>query len=260
MGSAFGLLFPVAWLLIRAFASRRAWWLSWGATELQRHYEVYITVGIVAVAVCALIGYAIGWQNDRWFEESETVRDSNLELSHRAATDPLTGLFNARSIHERLDVEIEDSVRSALSCLIIDIDHFKKINDTYGHPFGDTVLVAVARALKLAVRRIDAVGRLGGEEFVVLLPGIPRSQALAIAERVREAVADEQIFLDSKRVRVTVSVGAATYPAPGLRTKQALLKAADDALYKAKRAGRNRSVVWESDDQNGAEDPSRRAA
>ena len=245
---------PSFWLLWRAYSSRRAWWLTWVHTEFKGHYDVYICLTVVAVTAFAIVGYLIGLQNDRWIDEAQTARESNLELSHQAATDPLTGLFNGRAINERLDVELEDAYRSPLSCLLIDLDHFKRINDNYGHPFGDSVLIAVSKILKKTVRRIDAVGRLGGEEFIILLPGISKNQAEVIGDRVRAAVEEEHMLFGDKRVRITVSLGVATYQGGNFSGKRALLKAADDALYQAKRLGRNRVVLWKESELVGEEE------
>jgi predicted signal transduction protein with EAL and GGDEF domain len=168
---------PVLWFLIRVYSTLRELWDKWVRSEFRKHGEVYLVVSIVAIGLCSLIGYFIGRDRDETEEESLRVRDSNLELTELASTDGLTGLFNSRYIHERLNEEIENAYRSPLTCLLVDIDHFKKINDTHGHPFGDTVLVEVARLLKNAVRGADAVGRLGGEEFLVLLPHTPIARA-----------------------------------------------------------------------------------
>jgi diguanylate cyclase (GGDEF)-like protein len=129
--------------------------------------------------------------------------------------------------------------------LLIDIDHFKQINDTHGHPAGDAVLVAIARVLKRAVRPTDGVGRLGGEEFIIVLPATSLQNSAVVGERVRHNVEAEKFSFQGKQLHVTVSIGAATYPSPGIKGKDQLLKAADEALYKAKHAGRNRLILSE---------------
>jgi diguanylate cyclase (GGDEF)-like protein len=242
IGALVGFAFPFGRLLWRAYETRRAWWHSWLSSEFQHHASPYICLGVVAVVAFGILGYVMGLQSDREVEESENVLDTNTELSQQASTDSLTGLFNPRAVHERLDIELENCFRSSLTCLVFDIDHFKRINDTYGHPFGDTVLIAIARVLKQAVRRIDVIGRIGGEEFIIILPGMAADGAVAVGERVRLAIEQEPIAFEGKRVHVTVSVGLATYPSNGIRGKEELLKAADDALYQAKRSGRNRLI------------------
>jgi diguanylate cyclase (GGDEF)-like protein len=127
---------------------------------------------------------------------------------------------------------------------MVDLDHFKRINDTYGHLAGDLILKAVAETISGAVRHGDAVGRFGGEEFVVLLPGITEPDARVIAERIRASVAQLEVMVDHERTMrgLSASIGIATYPATGT-TIERLLRAADAAMYRAKAAGRNRVIA-----------------
>lgn len=247
-----GLSVPFVWLLWRAFVTRRSWWMTWFEAEWNRNGAFYLVLGFCAVFAFTLFGYIIGKMRDDLRNESEEALGDHEALAEMAARDGLTGLFNARYVHERLELDMEEAIQSPMACLLVDIDHFKKINDTHGHPCGDEVLTGVTEVLKSAVRRIDAVARLGGEEFLILLPGAPRERATAIAERIRRDVQKMEIRFEDKAVRVTVSVGVVTYPAPGLRTKTELLKAVDQALYAAKRAGRNRVIVWNSADHSRA--------
>lgn len=244
LGFFSGFLVPFVWLLIRAYSTRRDWWEKWLHNEFRKHDEVYLVLSIVAVGAFSLMGYFLGKLKDDAEMETSRVRDTNVQLSELASTDGLTGLFNTRYIHERLDVEIENAFRSPLTCLLVDIDHFKKINDNYGHPFGDEVLVTVSSLLKNAVRGADAVGRLGGEEFLVLLPHTPGDSALNVAERIRFGVESQPFVYQEKSVNVTVSVGVVSYPSPALQTKEDMMKAVDQALYAAKKGGRNRIVIW----------------
>ncbi|OVE76067.1 hypothetical protein BVX98_06595 [bacterium F11] len=246
LGGFVGLLFPLILLLWRAFFARKAWWVNWINAEFNRSGETYVVLGLVAVVALAVVGYLVGRRNDELEHESETVQDSNLELSFLAATDSLTGLFNGRSMQERLGIELDNAHRSPLSCLVIDIDHFKRINDKYGHPFGDEVLIRIAFVLKRSVRRVDAVGRLGGEEFLIILPDMASDRAALVGDRIREAVQSESFIFEKKTVRVAVSVGVADTTKTGIKDKDALLKAADEALYQAKKTGRNKTVIWES--------------
>ncbi len=245
VGMLTGLTVPFSWLLWRAYAARRLWWQVWLETELKHHYDVYICTGMVSVAVFFVLGYLFGRRNDERREVSRTVEDTNLQLNVLANTDGLTGLFNSRYIHDRLDVEMETAFRSPLTCLLIDIDHFKRINDKYGHPFGDDVLTQVAKILKRVVRPSDAVGRIGGEEFIVVLPHTAQERSMKVAERIRNEVMEQEFSYEGNPVHVTISVGLVSVPAPGLRYRHALLKAVDEALYAAKRTGRNRVVVWQ---------------
>jgi diguanylate cyclase (GGDEF)-like protein len=169
-------------------------------------------------------------------------------LAAEAATDGLTGLLNRRELDSRATELIALSRRYTrpLACLMIDIDHFKQVNDTYGHAAGDEVLRQVAARIRGVCRASDVAGRYGGEEFVLLLPDTDVNGALAVAEKVRTAVADGAISLPTAAsaggIAVRVSVGVAGREATML-DPQALYAAADGALYQAKQMGRNRVSV-----------------
>jgi len=169
--------------------------------------------------------------------------DRSLEL---AITDPLTNLNNRRFLDHHLNLAVARHIRGAadeVSVLMLDIDHFKRVNDTYGHDAGDEVIREFARRLGLNVRAIDMPCRFGGEEFVVLMPGTDQADALHIAERVRAQVADTPFVLtDGRKLDVTVSVGVATSQGLG-DSPEALLKRADEGVYEAKQSGRNRVIV-----------------
>ncbi|WP_224244355.1 diguanylate cyclase [Hyalangium gracile] len=181
---------------------------------------------------------------DRANKELARKREELLALSR---TDPLTHLSNRRYFEERLEEEFARArrYRSPLSLVMLDIDYFKRINDTFGHPFGDEVLRAVAQVTRARLREVDLLARYGGEELIALLPETSPADALIACERVREAIEALQLEyqgLDgSKRtVRCTASLGVASIPSPTLQTSQDLLRAADECLYAAKGAGRNR--------------------
>jgi diguanylate cyclase (GGDEF)-like protein len=161
----------------------------------------------------------------------------------QAVTDELTGLYNLRHFHETLDGEIERSRRFAqpVGLMLLDIDNFKSVNDTYGHQQGDLVLIEVGRVLRALSRDIDEPARYGGEEMAVILPQTDVAGAELLAERMRAAVAGIEIErLDGGgRLQVTASFGVASLPA-NAHDKDALIAEADAALYRAKRAGKNR--------------------
>lgn len=168
-----------------------------------------------------------------------------VEESQRlATTDGLTGLMNRRAFVTELRREIERSARTGTptSLLLLDLDHFKAINDTHGHGAGDAVLVAVAKTLQRESRAYDCVGRWGGEEFVVALPSTDQERALVVAERMRDAIAKLRV-VNSQGVAMplSASIGAAQLePAPGVESVDALVDRADRAMYSAKVGGRNR--------------------
>jgi diguanylate cyclase (GGDEF)-like protein len=174
-------------------------------------------------------------------------------LKHIGLTDPLTGVNNRRYVERRLSEEVGRSRRqkTALSCLFIDIDHFKRINDTIGHQAGDEVLRDVASRIKAELRLSDALGRFGGEEFVALLVDAALPDAALVAERIRAGVADTALMLSSgEKLNVTVSIGVATLDIAAASGElesigQHFLAQADRALYQAKANGRNKVMTAE---------------
>jgi two-component system cell cycle response regulator len=172
----------------------------------------------------------------------ETTRADNHRLEALAQTDPLTQLVNRRALTIRLVTEMERVRRynAPLAMLLVDLDHFKLINDTYGHLAGDDVLFSVASVLQRAVRSVDTVARYGGEEFVIVLPETGKQGAMAFAERLRDRLASQRFTISGcQDIRVTASIGVATYPTAGLDSAEDLFRAADAALYRAKGSGRN---------------------
>jgi two-component system, cell cycle response regulator len=178
-------------------------------------------------------------------ERTHELAEANTRLAQLAVTDGLTGLYNHRHLHERLSLEVERSQRSGLplSLLMLDVDHFKQFNDTFGHPAGDEVLRQLARVLNDTRRANDVVARYGGEEFAVILVDTAKFTAAKVAERVRERIAAHDFTEAAQRAgNISVSIGVATFPDDGADA-EGLVRAADTALYAAKRAGRNRVVL-----------------
>jgi two-component system, cell cycle response regulator len=169
---------------------------------------------------------------------------ANKRLKKLSITDGLTELFNHRHVHELLRDEFERSRRSEepLAVVMIDLDRFKAVNDTYGHPTGDVVLYETARILKETAREIDMVGRYGGEEFIAILPNTDEEEGARFAERVRQAVEAHLYRDEQNEIHMTCSSGIASFPAEGVESPEELLKNADEALYLAKESGRNRVV------------------
>jgi diguanylate cyclase (GGDEF)-like protein len=169
---------------------------------------------------------------------------ANKRLRKLSITDGLTGLFNHRHVHELLRDEWERSRRTEepLAVAMLDLDRFKAVNDTYGHPTGDVVLYETARILGEVAREIDMAGRYGGEEFIVILPNTDEAEAAQFADRLRTRV-EEHLFRDeANELHMTTSCGVASSRDPGADSCEALLKLADSALYSAKQGGRNRVV------------------
>jgi diguanylate cyclase (GGDEF)-like protein len=172
------------------------------------------------------------------------------EYEHLASTDTLTGLSNRRAFFTAFEQALALANRHArpLSILIADIDHFKAVNDTFGHQAGDTVLVHFSRLVAHTLRASDFAARIGGEEFAVLLPETDEDGAYRLADRMRIMVSENVCFHDQRPIHITVSVGLACYtgPEPGQKFGcDAFLRLADDALYRSKREGRNRVSMAE---------------
>jgi diguanylate cyclase (GGDEF)-like protein len=167
------------------------------------------------------------------------------QLAAAARTDPKTGLLNATAWQREADAAVVRAQRtsSPLALLLVDVDHFKRVNDSHGHLIGDEVLRALAAELRQQVRESDVVGRFGGEEFTVLLPGTDATGAESIAERLRASAARLSVAAADARIRVTVSIGVAVLGQHGSDLFE-LLAAADVALYRAKDAGRDRVRVY----------------
>ncbi|MBL8516626.1 MAG: diguanylate cyclase [Betaproteobacteria bacterium] len=165
-------------------------------------------------------------------------------LREMAVTDPLTGALNRRRFMELGEQEFHRTRRTGepLSVLMLDIDHFKRVNDTRGHPAGDAVIRALADITKQSLRALDTVARLGGEEFAALLPMTPLAAAAEVGERIRAAVAASPVAWEDRPIAFTVSIGAAELQPTGQHF-EALLASADQALYEAKHGGRNRVVA-----------------
>jgi diguanylate cyclase (GGDEF)-like protein/PAS domain S-box-containing protein len=176
---------------------------------------------------------------------TEELKRLNSVLKERSIRDGLTGLFNHRYFYYFLRREFMLSTRSGtdLACLLLDLDNFKKLNDSYGHQFGDTVLKTVAERIRKTVRETDVVSRYGGEEFAILLPGTELEGAVVIAEKIRARIENQAFPHSNLSVGVTVSIGVATGMAHNPSKPQDLLAFADNALYRAKAAGRNCVVV-----------------
>ncbi len=181
------------------------------------------------------------------FHAAFAIEKVNLheEIVKMASTDGLTGLNNHMSFQERLAEEIERARRygSRVSLLMIDIDHFKDFNDTFGHVSGDEVLKKIGRILMDNIRAIDFASRYGGEEFTVILPEVSLDGAVIVAERIREAVEKNPVRINGKEAVVTLSIGVATFPDDAL-SREDLIDRADKALYLAKRTGRNKVCAY----------------
>lgn len=209
---------------INADGSMAAGWLA---------IRIEIAFTLIAISLISMAAVQRWVVRENLYKEMSTI-------------DGLTRLTNRRCFIERGHRELSRARRissGGVSCIMIDLDHFKNINDTWGHHAGDQVLVAAANILLANARQHDEVGRYGGEEFALLLPGTPEAAAVKLAERIREKIASTTVEVDGHSISMSASFGVAYYPAECVDGLNDLLKIADKALYAAKDAGRNRVMA-----------------
>jgi diguanylate cyclase (GGDEF)-like protein len=186
-------------------------------------------------------------QRLKLLEAKEVLKKQKETLEKLASHDDLTGLLNRRSLNITLGKEFSRCQRyhSDLSLLMIDLDHFKEINDTYGHSFGDFVLTSFASRLTDTLREADFAFRFGGEEFILLLPQTDIKGAITLADRICEQNTREEFEFSNQKAQVTVSIGASSFDKYQPKIKDDLIALADKALYRAKENGRNRTAIVE---------------
>ena len=179
-------------------------------------------------------------------ELQNELKKKNALLEQLSITDTLTGLYNRRYFYEHINMHTAHVKRhpGAFGCLMIDIDHFKSINDTYGHDVGDKILKSVSGIMTKEMRSGEVLARFGGEEFIVCLCEVNEKEAVVAAERMRKAVEDANLAEDDNPVKITISIGVVIYPQQGLENSDNVIKAADEALYHAKETGRNKVVIY----------------
>lgn len=222
---------PTGWLLYR---------LATGASlyrELVTQLALYTYLTVSTAVAFGLFGYLLGKREQRLRKLAERFAEASI-------TDALTGLINAQQFHSRLGEALERHRRSGenLSLIIMDLDRFKMVNDSWGHPTGDKVISAVGDLLRANLRPYDTAGRVGGEEFGIVLPHTDSAEASLVAERLRQKLANRRFYPvnNSEEFTVTASFGIASVPSEEEITRTQFYARADKALYSAKEAGRNR--------------------
>lgn len=210
------------------------------------HVERFATMLVFALTIgrCMFLGLYSSSMQASLYQSRLRLKEAYRRIEELAELDELTGAFNRRCIMRMLDEEIARSARDGSPCSIalIDLDHFKRINDSHGHAVGDTVLRDVAQAIQHSARKDDSMCRMGGEEFLVICPNTDLKAAVQAAERLRRMVERLRIQAGETEIQTSVSIGVATREV-GMTETDALVNAADRALYRAKQAGRNRSCV-----------------
>ncbi len=235
VGALIGLGSPVGAFLLRWRLADPLLVADWARAELDYNFVFYAYMGIGTALAFAAFGYALGLRSEQLKIGNRLLSARVDELHLKSVTDALSGAYTYGYLHEVLEIELQRALTShaPLSLLIIDIDEFKRVNDGHGHLFGDRVIRETAETISAHVRSGDILGRYGGDEFVVVMPGADGATAMAIAERVRAGIA-------KNGYRTTVSIGAATFAGEGPASPSDLLHRADMNLYQAKRDGRNR--------------------
>lgn len=216
---------------------------AWFAVQEDLIPRLMAVGGILYMAAAFRATKALAFFVRRSFQLSHELRMAHEASQEQARTDPLTGMRNRRAFYELGELAVQQAARSGrpLSVVILDLDHFKQVNDAHGHATGDEVLRALAGAITATARASDVSGRVGGEEFAIALPDTNVDEAAVLAERMRRRVSELAIPRGAAVLRVTASFGVAQYAGAG-QSLDALLAAADGALYEAKAAGRNRVV------------------
>lgn len=223
-----------------------------GIQQTQSAPAVLLSNQVNGLSSCA-IGLLLAWlqwrnfiqintQKQRLQAQAKLLEEQNYTLSYLAEHDPLSGLLNRRAFNHIVERELLrcQRTRQPLCLLLLDLDHFKAINDRFGHPLGDAVIKRMATLLSSQVRGLDSLARLGGEEFMLLLSDCDREQGLQIAEKLRQLIESQLQVVDGKAVAVTVSIGMSYLDAGQLSSYDSLYVASDRALYSAKQEGRNR--------------------
>lgn len=223
-----------------------------GIQQTQSVPDVLLSNQVNGLSSCA-IGLLLAWlqwrnfiqintQKQRLQAQAKLLEEQNYTLSYLAEHDPLSGLLNRRAFNHIVERELLRCQRTQqpLCLLLLDLDHFKAINDRFGHPLGDAVIKRMATLLSSQVRGLDSLARLGGEEFMLLLSDCDREQGLQIAKKLRQLIESQLQVVDGKAVAVTVSIGMSYLDAGQLSSYDSLYVASDRALYSAKQEGRNR--------------------
>ena len=234
IGSCFGLGSPIGAFLLRFWLADPLLKLQWVRNELDYNFLFYAYMGLGTIGSFLVFGYALGLRSERQRIHNRVLSARVDELHLKSVTDALTGAYTHGYLHEILELEIQHSLthKTPLSILILDIDDFKRINDSHGHLFGDRVIKETAETISANIRSEDILGRYGGDEFFVIMPGADQETARQVANRICQSIAKNGYM-------ATVSIGATTFAGDDKKGVKDLIAAADANLYQAKREGKN---------------------
>lgn len=247
LGAVLGLGSPLGAFVLRWWRAEPRIFAMWLEVELSANADFYGYMGLGTVAAFTLFGWHVGAHIQGHRVRSRDLRRRVDELHLKSVTDGLTGAYSHAYLQEVLALELDRAKTEGrpLSILMMDLDDFKKLNDGHGHLFGDRVLKELTETASMNVRHEDVLGRYGGEEFLVIMPGADAVTAGRVAERVRRSFERAGILPmrgEGGAVTTTVSIGAATYTGEGDAEPRSLIAKADANLYSAKRAGKNKVV------------------
>ena len=234
LGFVLGMGSPVGAFALRYWLADPLLKYHWLRNELSYNFLFYAYMGIGTVTAFMVFGYALGLSSERQRINNRVLSARVDELHLKSVTDALTGAYSHGYLHEILELEIQRSLtaKSPLSILILDIDDFKRINDSHGHLFGDRVIKETAETISANIRSEDILGRYGGDEFLVIMPGADQDTARQAAQRICSAVGKNGFM-------ATVSIGATTFTGTDKQGVKDIIAAADANLYQAKREGKN---------------------
>ncbi len=235
LGFLIGLCTPVGAFLARYWQAAPPLKALWIRYELQSNFVFYCFMAAGTISSLLIFGYLLGLRSEEQRVRNRTLRSRLEELHLKSVTDALTGTYTHGYMHEILEIEVQHALtaRTNLSVLLLDIDDFKKLNDLHGHLFGDRVIKETAETIAASVRSDDIIGRLGGDEFLVVMPAAGHETAYAVARRVCSACAKGGPM-------ATVSIGAASLAEHDKASSADIIHRADLNLYRAKREGKNR--------------------
>lgn len=233
-GVTLGLGSPTGAFLLRYWLADPLLKSIWVRHELDYNFLFYAYMGIGSIVAFTIFGYVIGLRSERQRVNNRVLSARVDELHLKSVTDGLTGAYTHGYLQEILELEIQRTLthKTPLSVMMIDIDDFKRINDSHGHLFGDRVIKETAETISANVRSDDILGRYGGDEFVVIMPGADAVTAVHVAGRARAGIAKNGYL-------ATISIGVATIADPGKETPSEILHRADMNLYQAKHDGKN---------------------